>query len=102
MVKSGKIGFECDDVTVEVEGNKIPTNLKSLGNKSYRIGEKVEGLIIDGKFNICRGYIFSNKQVLFGIIIRDELIEDVIKITIVANSTIGETIRIKRKDVFNY
>lgn len=85
-------------------------NIKSIGGKEYAIGEKVKGIRTDdGKFNVCREYVTSDKRNIFGFISNDELSNDFITITVIKNfkpkldlSNEQETIEILRDDVVNY
>lgn len=89
---------------------KHPLNIKSIGGKEYAIGEKVKGIRTDeGKFNVCREYVTSDKRNIFGFISNDELDNDFITITVIKNfkpkmdlSNEKETIEILRDDVLNY
>jgi hypothetical protein len=118
---SGKIAInDNDDVVVELaDGNKIPINNTSLGNKSYNIGEEVQGVIVDEKLNVCREYDHSRKGKLFGFISNDEMNDDWITITVMTDFRpnlvsqggiqryqteygVGEQITVRRSLINNY
>ncbi len=101
----GKIAIENDDLVVEIADKKIPVNTVSLGGKSYDIGEEVEGIIIDGKFNIVRMYE-SETITCMGFISQDDISSDLIHIKCVDNvdeeTIIGEELPINRESITNY
>src|ERR1700744_2476405 len=98
----GNIGLKWDDVVVEIDNAKIPVNVKSLGSRNYYLGKQVEGIIIDGMFNICAEYHGLKKEKWFGFISRDNIDEELIKITLIDNEKSGETLAINRKEIKNY
>jgi len=116
-IEKGKIAVKDGNVFIEVDGKNIPVNKISLSNKEYNVGEEVQGVIQEEKFNICRDYDHSRKGKLFGFISDDELNDDFITITVMADfrpklmSTmglnkseyeVGEIIRVRRELINNY
>ena len=102
-IETAKIAPEWNHLFVDFDnGKKLMVNIPSMGGKSYHIGEEVHGYIMDGAFNICREYYSSKKEKWFGFISRDKIIEDFVRITVIDNNEIGETVRVKRKDIVNY
>lgn len=118
---SGKVALnDNDDVIVELaDGNKIPINNTSLGNKSYKIGEEIQGVLIDDKINVCHEYNHSRKGKIFGFISKDDINDEWIIITVMNDFRpnliskggiqryeteygVGEEITVRRSLIINY
>jgi|ERR1035437_1175015 hypothetical protein len=108
-IVTGKVGLNWDNIIVEVDGKKILSSSASLSNKSYTIGEEVQGVIINSEFKICQEYIHEKKGKIFGFISKDEINEDWITITTLLKNEndkskykIGKKIGVSRKQITNY
>jgi|GEM_PF-2952902 len=58
----GKIAPDWDLVTVDIDGKKFVVDTESAGNKSYYIGQEVEGFIVNDKFNIIENHEQNNRR----------------------------------------
>lgn len=97
---SGKLSNEWDILKVIVEGNKLELDTISMGGKEFRIGEEIKGVIVKGKFCLCRNYNLKDGRKLFGFISKDMFMSTIIVIAIIAENP--EVIVTKRTQVKNY
>jgi hypothetical protein len=101
---NAKIALSKNWDTFEVELNDkiIPINIDSMSHGKFRTGDKLQGVIIGDKFNICREYIHTDLGKLFGFISRDNVPIELIHITRVGGKSNGEIILSKRNLIKNY
>lgn len=91
-------------VLLDTINKEVPININSIGGKTLCNGEKVTGVIVNDKFNLCKEYHHNTKPKLkkcFGYISYDEITHDYVCITVIGDIK-QEKIWVERDKVKNY